>query len=312
MITRDDFHIGEKDRELLPIETDSMPYVCKYADRRYFLGGRIPWHWHQAFEIDYVLEGEITFYTMDEQIRLCPGEMVFINTNVIHRAEVSDDIKLYAHLFDMHYLSGVHGSGIEARYFSPIANSRALRMYHVKPQNLRAVRMAECVIEAADAAEKEEFGFELEIRALLGRFWQLLLLETESLRKNDTKRNGREEERVKPMLDFIHTHYPDDITLSMVAESAGVSERECTRVFRKNTGFTPIDYLRRYRIRRAEQLLLNSDESISVISSECGFRNLSYFDKNFLLQTGKTPSEYRRDGRTELRTELTSAGETAQ
>ena len=296
MIARDNFCIGTGNREVLPIETDSMPYFCRYVERNYFIGGRIPWHWHQAFEIDYIADGSITFITTDEnRITVNRGEMIFINTNVIHRATVSRDIRLYAHLFDMHYLSGVHGSAMESRYFQPITGSRALMMYKITPNDLRSVQMTEYVLKVTELAEKEPFGYEFEIRTLLDRFWQLLFLATADLRKNDRPRNSSSEERLMKMLDYIHTHYPEQVTLGDIAGAAGVSERECTRIFRKTASYTPVEYLRHYRIQMAEQYLPESAAGVSEISEKCGFRDLSYFGRVFREETGKTPSAYRRD-----------------
>ena len=295
MITTGSFHMDFERKEELPIETDSMPYYCRYAERNYFIGGQIPWHWHPAFEIDYVLDGEITFFATDCQVTARKGEMVFINTNVLHRASVNKSIRLHAHLFDMHYLSGVHGSSIESRYFSPITGSRSLMLYKIKPDHLSTVQMTEYILRVADYAANEPFGYEFEIRTLLDKFWQIFFLETADIRKKDKPRNNQAEERLKHMLNFIHTNYSDTISLRDIADTAGISERECTRVFRKITDYTPAAYLRHYRIRMAAQLLLETTDSISDISGKCGFHDLSYFSRVFQKETGKTPSAYRKN-----------------
>ena len=128
--------------------------------------------------------------------------------------------------------------------------------------------------------------------------WQLLFLETADLRKNDRPRNSRAEERLKKMLNYIHTNYSASIVLRDIARSADVSERECTRIFSKTTNHTPVEYLRHYRIQMAERYLLESADSISDISDRCGFRDLSYFGRIFREETGRTPSQYRKDAGT--------------
>ena len=96
------------------------------------------------------------------------------------------------------------------------------------------------------------------------------------------------------MLQFVHDHYSDEVTMGQIAASAAVSESECLRCFRATVDTTPIRYLRQYRIRQAARLLCHTEERISDIASRCGFQDMSYFTKSFREQLGCTPTEYRR------------------
>ena len=81
---------------------------------------------------------------------------------------------------------------------------------------------------------------------------------------------------------------PEDI-----AASAGVSQRECLRCFRKNVGCTPFEYLNTYRIQQAAIQLIQTDRSILDIAVSCGFSTGSYFGKKFREVMHCTPREYR-------------------
>ena len=79
-----------------------------------------------------------------------------------------------------------------------------------------------------------------------------------------------------------------------IAGSASLSESECLRCFHNTIGTTPIQYLKSYRIKKAAELLSNTERKIVDIGMACGFQDMSYFAKAFRGIYGCTPSEYRR------------------
>lgn len=72
------------------------------------------------------------------------------------------------------------------------------------------------------------------------------------------------------------------------------SEANFRRIFTKEIGVSPKEYVSQCRIRKAQNLLFETDKSILEISGECGFENISGFNRRFFSETGLTPSEYRR------------------
>ena len=65
-------------------------------------------------------------------------------------------------------------------------------------------------------------------------------------------------------------------------------------LIKEKTGKTPVEYLNGYRIEKASQLLLNSDQSVTEIAFSCGFNDLSYFIKTFKSQKGISPAKFRK------------------
>lgn len=97
------------------------------------------------------------------------------------------------------------------------------------------------------------------------------------------------------MLEFIHGHFAENITLDDIAKSANIGGRECLRCFRKTIQLSPIQYLLKYRIMQGAELLMeNSERSVSEISVLCGFDSPSNFSKMFKRFYSCTPREYRR------------------
>ena len=83
------------------------------------------------------------------------------------------------------------------------------------------------------------------------------------------------------MLAFIHANYADAICVDAIAASANVSKREAFRSFKQVLGTTPTLYLLQHRVNRAARRLMETSQSITEISSACGFSTPSYFTKVF-------------------------------
>lgn len=99
------------------------------------------------------------------------------------------------------------------------------------------------------------------------------------------------------MLDYIHHHFEEDLTLREIARAADIGERECLRCFQRTIQLSPMQYLLKYRIMRGADLLLqNPSDSISEIASLCGFDSPSNFAKMFKRFYSTTPREYRKLG----------------
>ena len=96
------------------------------------------------------------------------------------------------------------------------------------------------------------------------------------------------------MLRHIQRSFAEEITVADIARSALISESECLRCFRDTIGVPPIQYVKRYRVQRAAELLSATDRKIADIGAQCGFQDTSYFTRSFREIKGMTPGEYRR------------------
>jgi len=102
---------------------------------------------------------------------------------------------------------------------------------------------------------------------------------------------------VRRAMAYVHTHYAEQVSLKDVAAYVGLSEQHLIRSFRKEIGTTPINYLKRYRIRQAKALLEGGNKSITEVALEVGFSDSSYFARVFRREVGVSPSAYRRGER---------------
>ncbi len=141
----------------------------------------------------------------------------------------------------------------------------------------------------------QDTDYELHGLELLCRIWRCLYNELCSIPKSQPVQGIPllREQRMQQMLDFIHKHYSESITVDMIAQAGSTSKRECFRCFRSSISQSPTEYLNQYRLAIAAHLLLNTTQSLSCICEQCGFNNVSYFGKLFRNTYGVSPGQYR-------------------
>lgn len=100
---------------------------------------------------------------------------------------------------------------------------------------------------------------------------------------------------VKRALKYIEDHAPTQVRRWKLAEAANVSEDYLTRVFKKELGMSPWEYLNRYRIHVASDLLASTNLPLSEVALQTGFQDQAYFCRVFKKYRGCTPSGLRFD-----------------
>ncbi len=295
MIYATDFALGENQQELLQIDPISFPYACYYRELNSAFGPNVPFHWHKAFEIDYLLEGSLTLYTAKGTYLLHPGDLCFLNSEVIHSlryASSNGPCKFYAHLFPVSFLSGQY-SLMEQKYFAPIIGNPAMDVCLFSAEATDTSMMSALFMDLVRLDTEGPSGYEFMIRAGLGQLWFHFFSATTALHQKEHTSQNEQIKRLKQMLLYIQEHYMEKILLSDIASTVSVSPQECMRCFRKYLRQSPIEYLTEYRIRMAAGRLSSSTESITEISENCGFSSNSYFTKVFHDTMHCTPKEYR-------------------
>ncbi len=98
---------------------------------------------------------------------------------------------------------------------------------------------------------------------------------------------------LEPVLAWIEDHLAQDLTLAEMAARSRLSERTFSRRFREQTGTTPLQWLLRARVRRAQFLLETTDHGVERIASQAGFGSPTAFRERFKRVVGVTPQSYR-------------------
>ncbi|MBN2010549.1 helix-turn-helix transcriptional regulator [candidate division KSB1 bacterium] len=99
---------------------------------------------------------------------------------------------------------------------------------------------------------------------------------------------------VDQAIQFMHGHYPEKIDTKQLARQAHLSPSHFSRIFKHETGKSPIEYLIGIRLHKARKLLHINDSSITEIALSCGFSSTSHFSSFFQKSFGVTPLKYRQ------------------
>lgn len=103
---------------------------------------------------------------------------------------------------------------------------------------------------------------------------------------------------VKRAVAYFHQNYQQTLSRQEMAEALGVNEDYLSRVFRQELGLSPWEYLNRYRIKQAKELLFQTDDSITIVAHTVGFKDSAYFCRVFHKLVGRSPRAYREQPKT--------------
>lgn len=124
---------------------------------------------------------------------------------------------------------------------------------------------------------------------------EILLVELISEIFNIFKKNNKTQKKEYDLKKYIEKNYNiKNFNLDKFSKEVYISKYHLIRKFKKENGITPIDYLNKYRLKIAVNLLLNTENSITEISNIVGFNSTNYFIKIFKKNYNMTPNVYRK------------------
>lgn len=278
--------------ELIEHGIASFPIACYHDDLQREC---VDWHWHEELELIVVSEGGAIIAVDGEKHIVNEGNGFFINTGVLHGGWIYENINCRFHsiVFHPRLVGGSSNSIFWTKHLNPILSNISFKGLFLD-YSIHWQKDILCSIdEAWYLCANEEEGYEFEVRNALSKIIYLMSKHLECIESNTSTKKLRDSQRMKNMIKYIDEHYSDNITIDEIAESVSLSVSECLRCFHNTIGTTPIQYLKSFRIKKAAELLTNTDMKIVDIGIMCGFQDMSYFAKTFRNIYGCTPSKYR-------------------
>ena len=287
--------LDDRQREKLQGYDPGFPYTaidCRFDG---YSGPCVDWHWHATLEINVCVSGVLKTSTQRGEYIVREGDGVLVNANVLHRNEAYEGapgVRVQTHMFDRSLVAAAELP--QRRYVAPVVECTLLDALPLFRENAEHRAVLEALDRAFEAASEEKDGYELEICGLLNRAWQGVYAQALPVIGARQPLPRMETARLKQMLGFIREHFAEDISPADIAAAAGVCERECFRCFKQELGTTPLSSLTDFRVRKAAELLRETDRSVTDIASACGFATSSYFGKVFRRRMNLSPLAYRR------------------
>ena len=254
-------------------------------------------HCHPEAEFFYLEKGTLSFYVENEEYELNSGDAIFIPPYLTHNAEKSayKTCRYSALVFSLEWLSGYAG-GEGSLYVNTIRESRigSVMVYRHNRSGDKGVlkRIAHFKGYASQPIQHYELRLIGELLINIQKIYNTLSEKTKYEEKTDTSREG-----IQKGIDHLLAHFNERITLAELAEVSGYSESHFCHRFKTLTGYAPFVFLNRIRVIKATEQLIVSDDKITKIAADCGFENISYFNRVFRSQIKMSPGEYRKRGR---------------
>ena len=241
-----------------------------------------PFHWHNHIEVLYVLEGRIDFTVEQRKYVLANDDMIIVNSEKIHSS------KLRGHA--RYILLQVPLSAFEGVY-EDIENV----IFKEKLSADEAGKLFTCLAQMLESVDDQRQENRVKFISLLYNFFYLLLSEYQTEQKKAVLSSYYGINRISPVMAFVEKEFRKKITLKEAAEILNVSPEHLCRLFKKYTDMTFNEYLISQRISAFYQMLLNSNQKISVIMEDCGISNYKVFIREFKKTFGKTPEMIRAE-----------------
>lgn len=253
-------------------------------------------HWQDNVEIILVQEGTVHCHINGTDFVLNPGELCFVNFNVLHRIYNTGDSDGVMQVLKVKPDMLADSKEIYEKYIIPVIHNQDFSHIQMDGRNSYAKLISDIIDSIYELISDKPLGYELDTIAyiyMLFRRLYLVYMAQEELPVSYTSDTSLQ----RRMSTYIYEHYQEKISLDDIAGAAGVSRSKCASLFRKYTQKTPISFLNSYRLEMASMLLVSTDEPISYIAQACGIGEQSYFNRLFLREFGCTPMERRREGR---------------
>ncbi|RAK07832.1 AraC family two component transcriptional regulator [Halanaerobium saccharolyticum] len=110
-----------------------------------------------------------------------------------------------------------------------------------------------------------------------------------------SRKKIEKENYIKSVCDYIDNNYYNDLSLDEIADHVYLSPNYLANIFKERMDKTILNYLTEIRIKKAKELLLNSQLKIYEISEKIGYKSSNYFSQVFKKHTGYSPVEYRQN-----------------
>lgn len=240
-------------------------------------------HWHKSFELDYVLRGVNTNFTVqDETFDQVTDELVVVNPYEVHSLKLPDDparVAMTIMLPDAFMLSCGISTGIY-RFVHRIRHNAAItrcfeRLYRCSKRPVTPGRQATIM------------ALTYQLVATLFDHYALAQV------AKDQERVTAQLSHLTPALTWLEKHYAEPITVGKLAAISNLSSSYFAHLFTRYMHQPPLVYVTSLRVAAAQRRLLTTEESIETIAVEVGFASRKAFSKAFSQRYGRSPRQYR-------------------
>ena len=261
------------------------------------------WHFHSEYELIYISNGKGQRHIGNHISEYENGELIFIGPRIPHYGFIQHQefepkkvvVQMKEDFLGETFMSAPEMHNIK-KLFERSENGISFKgsVKHEVGEQLLNLEQFE--------------GFEkliqlLKILNILATSEEYHLLKAESL---VFEVMSQDVARMELILKYIRANYTETITLENISNEVNMTVPSFCRFFKKLTHQTFTQFVNEFRVFKACRLLQSKDLLITDVANTVGFKNLSHFNKQFLLVTGLRPSEFKKDTKANLKLAFSS------
>lgn len=249
-------------------------------------------HYHDAYEIYYLLQGERNYFIKDRTYTVAKGNLVFININDLHRTLDSEKNKIFYERilinFKKEFLYDILTPEIKKQISALLNLSSGIIAMDFEETSL----IEDLLFKMLKEEKNKSINSEIYIKTLLLQL--LILLNRCSSKYANTYEMEQKNENIFKIVRYLNENYANKISLHILSELFFISESHLSRSFKKVTGFNIMTYINVLRVKEAQKMLLNSNLNITEIAYTIGYDSITHFERVFKSFTSVSPLKYRK------------------
>ncbi len=277
-------------REITPL-TQNDCFTIFSRNKKEF---NFPLHYHEEFELNLILQGGGAKRIVGDHIEVIGDhELVLVGPNL-------------GHAWFTHQCQSGDIREITIQWHKDLFEDKMLRRNQLSfirsmlERSVKGISFSSDTIQALapriiSLNQKNGFDSVLELMSILhdlSTSRNMRTLSDVSFNNDHFNYNSR---RIEKAFEYMNHNYDKTITLGEVARLVNMTEVSFSRFIRKRTGNTFIDSLSEIRLGHASRMLIDTTHSIAEISYNCGFNNISNFNRIFKKKKKCTPKEFREN-----------------
>lgn len=266
--------------------------------------------WHDYDELIYFQEGEFQLYLNLKEKLIKEECLYFIPRGCFHRIYATSDKAVQHSLcFCLEDFSFSKGDFLEQEFFGPLRNASRFFPEEISLNDMgfiEAVQSFSRMVQYFHKHGTNDKSIEASKKYSLRGLAQHMYIRAEMLhlfatmesmgliRDKSPLEEERKTELLKNCILFMEEHYRERLYIHDLSSLCQLNEQYFTRFFGNHVGIPPLEYLNRYRVKMATELMVNTEDKIIDIAKNTGFHNQGNFIKTFKTIMGETPNQYRK------------------
>lgn len=249
-------------------------------------------HMHKKYEIYYLLEGSRKYFIDDSIYLVNTGNLVLIDADAVHKTANMGDTP---HSRIVLNFSKSFVEDFSATLKELDLTSIFKTKFTILPLSFKYKLIIENILNRLVELGSENPEKNKVLLTLL--LSELLIMIKEYIGELEEKEYNSHQivnNKIDKILKYISSNYSEELTLTSIAEKFYISPFYLSKIFKKSTNLSIVEYINSLRIRQAKELLEHSSFKIAAIAEKVGFSSSSHFSRTFKVVTGLSPQQYKK------------------